>query len=83
MNIYEIYKVYMTYFDDFVEALICHHPDVRLLVVAAQQEHFHSNSEKFLELWRCPDKVTVKRSQWNDIHYIHSCDNNTSLLKKM
>lgn len=55
INIYETYKVYMTYFDDFVEALICHHPDVRLLVVAAQQEHFHSDSEKFLELWRRPD----------------------------
>ncbi len=73
----------MTYFDDFVRHSSAHHPDVRLLVVAAQQEHFHSNSEKFLELWRCPDKVTVKRSQWNTYITKHSCDNNTSLLKKM
>lgn len=60
MNVCQICKLWMSYFDDFVEALIGHHPDIRLLVIAAQQEHFHGDSKKFLELWRCPENKSVQ-----------------------
>lgn len=47
------------HFNDFVQALICNHPDVGLLVIAAQQEHFHSDTQKFLELWGSPGARAV------------------------
>ena len=40
------------YLYDCVETLVSHHPDVRLSIVTAQQEKFHSDAQKFLEFWR-------------------------------
>lgn len=41
-----------SYFYDFVEAFVSHHPDIRLCVITAQQKKFHSNAQKFLKFWR-------------------------------
>ena len=40
------------YFYDSVEALVSHHPDIRLCIITAQQEEFHSDAQKFLKFWR-------------------------------
>lgn len=40
------------HFNDFVQALVSHHPDVGLAVVAAKQKHLHGDAKQLLKLWR-------------------------------
>lgn len=33
------------HFDDFVQALIGYHPDIRFAVITAEQKHFHGDAQ--------------------------------------
>lgn len=51
------------HFNDFVQALISHHPDVWFTVVTAEQEHLHGDAEQFLKFWRCSAHQGTREEQ--------------------